>query len=37
VDLETKGYSGSAGKDVRFLHGRIQEVRWIHPLLCVPG
>jgi myosin protein heavy chain len=26
VDLETKGYSGSAGKDVRFLHGRIQEV-----------
>lgn len=27
VDLETKGYSGSAGKDVRFLHGRIQEVR----------
>ncbi|KAI8938488.1 hypothetical protein NX059_004380 [Plenodomus lindquistii] len=26
VDLETKGYSGSAGKDVRFLHGRIQEL-----------
>jgi len=26
VDLETKGYTGSAGKDVRFLHGRIQEV-----------
>jgi myosin protein heavy chain len=26
VDLETKGYGGSAGKDVRFLHGRIQEV-----------
>jgi myosin protein heavy chain len=26
VDLETKGYPGSAGKDVRFLHGRIQEV-----------
>tara|TARA_R110002003_G_scaffold37_18_gene2243 strand:+ start:19526 stop:25507 length:5982 start_codon:yes stop_codon:yes gene_type:complete len=34
VDLETKGYSGSAGKDVRFLHGRIQEVsvlRFIAP------
>jgi myosin protein heavy chain len=28
VDLETKGYSGSAGKDVRFLHGRIQEVSY---------
>jgi myosin heavy chain 9/10/11/14 len=28
VDLETKGYS-SASQDVRFLHGRIQEV--IHP------
>ncbi|KAI1675420.1 myosin type ii heavy protein [Pyrenophora tritici-repentis] len=26
VDLETKGYSGSAGKDVRFLNGRIQEL-----------
>lgn len=26
VDLETKGYTGAAGKDVRFLHGRIQEV-----------
>jgi myosin protein heavy chain len=26
VDLETKGYS-SASQDVRFLHGRIQEVR----------
>jgi myosin protein heavy chain len=31
VDLETKGYSGSAGKDVRFLHGRIQEVS-IYPI-----
>lgn len=31
VDLETKGYSGSAGKDVRFLHGRIQEVNHYHP------
>jgi myosin protein heavy chain len=30
VDLETKGYSGSAGKDVRFLHGRIQEVSRNH-------
>jgi myosin protein heavy chain len=30
VDLETKGYSGSAGKDVRFLHGRIQEVSRHH-------
>ena len=27
VDLETKGYS-SASQDVRFLHGRIQEVRF---------
>ncbi|KAL1609471.1 class II myosin [Nothophoma quercina] len=26
VDLETKGYSGSAAQDVRFLHGRIQEL-----------
>jgi myosin heavy chain 9/10/11/14 len=26
VDLETKGYS-SASQDVRFLHGRVQEVR----------
>ena len=25
VDLETKGYS-SASQDVRFLHGRVQEV-----------
>lgn len=31
VDLETKGYSGSAGKDVRFLHGRIQEVSFSIP------
>jgi myosin protein heavy chain len=27
VDLETKGYS-SASQDVRFLHGRVQEVRF---------
>ena len=27
VDLETKSYSASASQDVRFLHGRIQEVR----------
>ncbi|CAI6340832.1 unnamed protein product [Periconia digitata] len=26
VDLETKGITGSSGKDVRFLHGRIQEL-----------
>ena len=26
IDLETKGYS-SASQDVRFLHGRVQEVR----------
>lgn len=31
VDLETKGYTGSAGKDVRFLHGRIQEVKLFGP------
>lgn len=33
VDLETKGYSGSAGKDVRFLHGRIQEVSYVDSYL----
>jgi len=26
IDLETKGYSSSTSQDVRFLHGRIQEV-----------
>jgi hypothetical protein len=31
VDLETKGYS-SASQDVRFLHGRVQEVP-IPPML----
>lgn len=34
VDLETKGYTGSSGKDVRFLHGRIQEVSRSNNLLC---
>ena len=32
VDLETKGYS-SASQDVRFLHGRVQEVQPIPPML----
>jgi myosin protein heavy chain len=43
IDLETRGYS-SGSQDVRFLHGRIQEVTIIpntHPLLmtnhCVVG
>lgn len=29
IDLETKGYS-SGSQDVRFLHGRVQEVRHFH-------
>ena len=32
VDLETKGYS-SASQDVRFLHGRVQEVCFYSPFL----
>jgi myosin protein heavy chain len=36
VDLETKGYSGSAGKDVRFLHGRIQEVSHSQSFVSIP-
>jgi myosin protein heavy chain len=38
VDLETKGYS-SASQDVRFLHGRVQEVsirlRFVHCMLTI--
>jgi myosin protein heavy chain len=34
VDLETKGYS-SASHDVRFLHGRIQEVRFSFPMFTM--
>jgi len=35
VDLETKGYS-SASQDVRFLHGRVQEVSCNRDLVLVP-
>lgn len=35
VDLETRGYSSASG-DVRFLHGRIQEVSENRPLIVDP-